>query len=53
MATDAMNLHPDLAELDRVTRGHPAVAGARIPGTPLSIQRKVISAIKKALNSAH
>src|SRR5205814_2837463 len=31
--------------------GHPAAAGARIPGRPLSIQRKVISAIKKALNS--
>src|SRR5204862_4024902 len=33
--------------------GHPAAAGARIPGSPLSIQRKVISAIKKALNSVH
>src|SRR5437667_7759522 len=33
--------------------GHPAAAGARIPGRPLSIQRKVIAAIKKALNSAH
>jgi phosphoesterase RecJ-like protein len=31
--------------------GHPAAAGARIPGRPLSIQRKVISAVKKALNS--
>src|ERR1041384_5143428 len=30
--------------------GHPAAAGARIPGRPLSIQRKVISAVKKALN---
>jgi phosphoesterase RecJ-like protein len=29
--------------------GHPAAAGARIPGTPLSVQRKVIAAIKKAL----
>ncbi len=32
--------------------GHPAAAGARIPGKPLSVQRKVISAIKKALNSS-
>jgi phosphoesterase RecJ-like protein len=32
--------------------GHPAAAGARIPGPPLSVQRKVIAAIKKALNSA-
>jgi len=31
--------------------GHPAAAGARIAGSPLSVQRKVISAIKKALNS--
>ena len=31
--------------------GHPAAAGARIPGKPLSVQRKVISAIKHALNS--
>jgi bifunctional oligoribonuclease and PAP phosphatase NrnA len=32
--------------------GHNAAAGARIPGQPLSVQRKVISAIKKALNGA-
>jgi bifunctional oligoribonuclease and PAP phosphatase NrnA len=32
--------------------GHPAAAGARIPGRPLSVQRKVIAAIKKALNSS-
>jgi phosphoesterase RecJ-like protein len=32
--------------------GHPAAAGARISGSPLSTQRKVIAAIKKALNSA-
>src|SRR5207247_8098268 len=31
--------------------GHPAAAGARIPCRPLSVQRRVISAIKKALNS--
>ncbi len=33
--------------------GHPAAAGARIPGNPLSVQRKVIAAIKKSLNSSH
>ena len=32
--------------------GHPAAAGARIPGSPLSVQRKVIAAVKKALDSA-
>jgi len=32
--------------------GHPAAAGAQIKGTPLSVQRRVIGAIKKALNSA-
>ena len=33
--------------------GHPAAAGARIPGRPLSVQRKVIAAVKKALDSVH
>lgn len=32
--------------------GHPAAAGARISGSPLSVQRKVILAIKRALDSA-
>lgn len=32
--------------------GHPAAAGARIPGRPLSVQRRVIAAVKKALNSS-
>jgi phosphoesterase RecJ-like protein len=32
--------------------GHPAAAGARIPGSSLSVQRKVITAIKRALNGA-
>jgi phosphoesterase RecJ-like protein len=31
--------------------GHPAAAGARIPGKPASVQRRVIGAIKRALNS--
>jgi bifunctional oligoribonuclease and PAP phosphatase NrnA len=33
--------------------GHHAAAGARVAGTPLSVQRRVIGAIKKALNSSH
>jgi phosphoesterase RecJ-like protein len=32
--------------------GHPAAAGARIPGTPLAVQRQVIAAVKKALKHA-
>jgi phosphoesterase RecJ-like protein len=32
--------------------GHPAAAGARIEGTPLATQRRVIAAIKLALKSA-
>jgi phosphoesterase RecJ-like protein len=33
--------------------GHPAAAGARIPGKPLAVQRRVLNAVKKALNSSH
>ena len=33
--------------------GHNAAAGARIPGRPLSVQRRVVAALKKALNSKH
>ena len=32
--------------------GHPAAAGARIVGPPLSVQRRVVAAIKKAINAA-
>jgi bifunctional oligoribonuclease and PAP phosphatase NrnA len=32
--------------------GHHAAAGARISGKPLSVQRKVIAAVKKALNGS-
>jgi phosphoesterase RecJ-like protein len=32
--------------------GHKAAAGARIPGSPLSVQRKVIAAVKKSLDAA-
>jgi phosphoesterase RecJ-like protein len=31
--------------------GHPAAAGARIPGKPMSVQRQVIAAVRRALNS--
>ncbi|MCL4786700.1 MAG: bifunctional oligoribonuclease/PAP phosphatase NrnA [Verrucomicrobia bacterium] len=31
--------------------GHPAAAGARIPGKPATVQRRVLGALKKALNS--
>jgi phosphoesterase RecJ-like protein len=33
--------------------GHVAAAGARIPGKPLSVQRRVIAAVRKALDAAH
>lgn len=32
--------------------GHTAAAGARIEGRPMSIQRRVVAAIKKAINAA-
>ena len=32
--------------------GHPAAAGAPIQGTPLSAERKVVAAVRKALNGA-
>jgi phosphoesterase RecJ-like protein len=32
--------------------GHPAAAGARVRGQPLAVQRRVLNAIKKALNGA-
>src|SRR5213592_3484252 len=32
--------------------GHPAAAGARIAGKPISVQRRVIGAIKKALKNS-
>jgi phosphoesterase RecJ-like protein len=33
--------------------GHSAAAGARIRGKPLAVQRQVIAAVKKAINSNH
>src|SRR5262249_16165073 len=32
--------------------GHTAAAGARIPGSPVAVQRQVIAAVKKALDAA-
>ncbi len=32
--------------------GHAAAAGARIPGAPMSVQRQVIAAVKRALDNA-
>ncbi len=32
--------------------GHIAAAGARIPGKPLSVQRRLVGALRKALDSA-
>ncbi len=32
--------------------GHVAAAGARIPGKPLSVQRRVLAAVRKALDAA-
>lgn len=32
--------------------GHRAAAGARVPGSPMAVQRKVIGAVKKALDAA-
>ncbi|MGI8965126.1 MAG: DHH family phosphoesterase, partial [Limisphaerales bacterium] len=32
--------------------GHKAAAGARIPGKPFSVQRRLINAVKKALDAA-
>jgi phosphoesterase RecJ-like protein len=32
--------------------GHKAAAGARIPGKPMTVQRQVLTAVKKALAAA-
>jgi phosphoesterase RecJ-like protein len=47
----------DLVNVSEICRqfgggGHPAAAGARIPGTPLAVQRRVIGAVRKALLAA-
>jgi phosphoesterase RecJ-like protein len=49
--SDAVNVNDIAAEFGG--GGHRAAAGARIPGKPLSVQRRVIAAVKKALAAAH
>jgi phosphoesterase RecJ-like protein len=48
--TDKVNVNEVCAEFGGC--GHPAAAGARIAGTPLSTQRRVIAAVKRAINRA-
>jgi phosphoesterase RecJ-like protein len=48
--TDKVNVNEIAAQFGG--GGHNAAAGARIPGKPLSVQRKVIAAVKKALDSS-
>jgi phosphoesterase RecJ-like protein len=47
--SDQVNVNEIAAQFDG--GGHPAAAGARIAGKPLSVQRRVIAAIKLALGS--
>ncbi len=48
--SERVNVNDIAAQFDG--GGHPMAAGARIPGPPLATQRRVIAAIKRALNSA-
>ena len=48
--TDAVNVNEIAAEFGG--GGHPAAAGARIVGTPLSTQRRVIAAVRRAIDRA-
>ena len=48
--TDKVNVNEIAAEFGG--GGHKAAAGARIPGKPLSVQRRVIAAVKRALDAA-
>jgi phosphoesterase RecJ-like protein len=48
--TDKVNVNEIAAQFGG--GGHKAAAGARIPGTPMAIQRQVIAAVKKALDAA-
>jgi phosphoesterase RecJ-like protein len=45
--SDAVNVNDIAAQFGG--GGHAAAAGARIAGRPLSVQRRVVAAIKKAL----
>jgi phosphoesterase RecJ-like protein len=47
--SDAVNVNDIAAQFGG--GGHRAAAGARIAGKPLSVQRRVVAAIKKALDS--
>jgi len=47
--SEKINVNEIAAQFDG--GGHPAAAGARIAGKPLAVQRRVLAAIKKALNS--
>jgi bifunctional oligoribonuclease and PAP phosphatase NrnA len=47
--SDKVNVNEIAAEFGG--GGHPAAAGARIVGKPLAVQRRVIAAVKRALNS--
>lgn len=48
--TDRVNVNEIASEFGG--GGHPAAAGARIVGTPLSTQRRVIAAVRRAINRA-
>jgi bifunctional oligoribonuclease and PAP phosphatase NrnA len=48
--SDQINVNAVLREFGG--GGHPAAAGARIVGKPMSVQRRVLAAIKKAIASA-
>lgn len=47
--SDKVNVNEIAAEFGG--GGHPAAAGAKIPGKPLAVQRRVLAAVKRALNS--
>ena len=47
--SDRLNVNEIAAEFGG--GGHPAAAGARIAGKPLSVQRRVIAAVRRALNA--
>jgi bifunctional oligoribonuclease and PAP phosphatase NrnA len=48
--SDQVNVNEIAAEFGG--GGHPAAAGARIAGSPLSTQRRVIASVKRAINRA-
>jgi phosphoesterase RecJ-like protein len=48
--SDKVNVNEIAAEFGG--GGHHAAAGARVPGSPLSVQKRVLAAVKKALDRA-